>query len=65
MVERLFENLSIPNFFTVRNPVLSTFSAGRSSALVLDIGAFQSQAAAVHEGYTLIKQTVTAPVGGE
>ncbi|KAM3138021.1 hypothetical protein pb186bvf_009916 [Paramecium bursaria] len=65
VVERIFENLSIPNFFTVRNPVLSTFSAGRSSALVLDIGAYQSQAAAVHEGYTLIKQTVTAPIGGE
>jgi len=34
---------------------LATFSAGRPTALVLDIGAYSTTAVAVHDGYTLLK----------
>lgn len=33
--ELLFEHTGVPNLFTIRNCVLSAFSAGRSTALVL------------------------------
>jgi hypothetical protein len=33
----IFEELGVTNFFTVRNAVLSAFSAGRSTALVFVI----------------------------
>lgn len=55
VVEILFESVEVPNFFTIRNAALATFSAGRSTALILDIGAYSTTASAVHDGYTLIK----------
>jgi len=33
--EIIFEKLEVPNLFLIRNSVLSSFSAGRPSALVL------------------------------
>ncbi|CAD8102825.1 unnamed protein product [Paramecium primaurelia] len=65
VVEILFESVEIPNFFTIRNAALSTFSAGRSTALILDIGAYSTTASAVHDGYTLLKTQIQAPIGGE
>ncbi|CAD8100052.1 unnamed protein product [Paramecium primaurelia] len=65
VIEILFESMEIPNFFTIRNAVLATFSAGRSTALILDIGAYSTTASAVHDGYTLLKTQLQAPIGGE
>lgn len=36
--EIAFEKLNVPNFFIVKSGVLSCFSSGRSTALILDTG---------------------------
>lgn len=39
--ELAFETLKVPNFYIIKSGVLSCFSSGRSSALVLDSGTIQ------------------------
>ena len=53
MAELLFETLGAPAAYLARAPVLAAFSMGRSSAVVVDIGASSTRTTPVHDGYIL------------
>ena len=50
--------------YLARAPVLAAFSMGRSSAVVVDIGASSTRTTPVHEGYVLTKGMHMSEVGG-
>ena len=62
--ELVFEQFNVPAFFVCKTPVLSCYSNGRSTALVLDSGHMCTSATAVHEGYVLQKSIVRSPLAG-
>lgn len=64
-VQFAFETLEIPAYFSIKKSILSLFANGRTTGLVLEAGANQTQVVPVVEGYTLAKSTITSPVGGE
>jgi len=51
----MFEKLKVPCLFISKSGVLSAFSCGKSTCLVLDMGHNHSSAVPVHEGYILNK----------
>ena len=57
MVKSMFESLGVPCVFVVKSGVLSSFSCGKSTCLVLDSGHHSTWAVPVHEGYVLQKST--------
>eukprot|EP00898_Chlorokybus_atmophyticus_P003530 jgi/Chlat1/4178/Chrsp27S04278 len=61
----MFETYGVPALFMARNPVLTSFAAGRATSLVVDSGGGQTIVQAVHDGYALSKSIVRSPVGGE
>jgi actin-related protein len=65
LTEHMFEKYKIPALFLVKDPVLSAFSCGRSSALVLDVGHKSSIATPVNDGYALLKCIIKHDIGGE
>lgn len=64
LTEYMFEKYKIPALFLVKDPVLSAFSCGRSSALVLDIGHKASIVTPVNDGYCLLKCLIKHDIGG-
>lgn len=60
-----FESLNVKNVFFSKNAVLSCFATGRSTALVLDSGAYSTEATTVHDGYALTKTNKKCSYGGE
>lgn len=65
MLEIMFEKYKVPAVFISKNAVLSAFSCGRSTAVVLDSGGGTTCVAPVHEGYVLQKAVVRSPMCGE
>ena len=65
LTEHMFEKHNIPGLFIVKDPVLCSFSCGRSSALVLDCGSQRSVTTPVFDGYALLKCINKHPIGGE
>ena len=65
LTEFLFEKLQVPAIFVCKDSVLSSFACGRSTALVLDIGATRTLATPVHEGYSLQKCILNHNIGGQ
>lgn len=65
LAEVLFEKLGAPAVFLARNAMLSAFSLGRATALVVDIGAARTCAAAVHDGFVMNKTIRQSRVGGD
>lgn len=65
MLEIMFEKYKVPAVFVSKNAVLSAFSCGRSTAVVLDSGGGSTCVAPVHEGYVLQKAVVRSPLCGE
>ena len=55
LIELAFEKYQVPGFFLGRTPVLSSFAAGKSTALVIDVGAATTSVIPVHDGYILKK----------
>lgn len=64
LTEYMFEKYKIPALFLVKDPVLSAFSCGRSSALILDIGHRSSIATPVNDGYALLKCIIKHDIAG-
>ena len=52
-LEIMFETFQPPAVFLSKNACLSSYSAGRPTSLVIDVGHQTSVAAAVHDGYLL------------
>jgi actin-like protein 6A len=65
MLEIMFEKYKVPAVFISKNAVLSSFSCGRSTAVVIDSGGGSTCVAPVHEGYVLQKAVVRSPISGE
>lgn len=53
LTEFLFEKYQVPAIFLCKSPVLSSFSCGRSTALIIDSGNKVTHATPVHDGYAL------------
>lgn len=51
--------------FTCKDAVLSAFSCGRSTAVVLDSGYRKTHVTPVHDGFTLQKSIISHNLGGE
>lgn len=64
LVKSLFETLNVPCVFLVKSGVLSAFSCGKSTCLVLDSGHNSTWSVPVHEGYVLQKSTKKDPFAG-
>ena len=63
-VEMLFEKFDAPAVFLAKQPVLSSFSTGGATSLVVDMGHSGVTCTAVHDGYALTKSVGRSPVGG-
>ncbi|QDZ24985.1 actin [Chloropicon primus] len=64
-LEILFETFQPPAVFLSKNACLSSYSAGRPTSLVIDMGHQSSVAAAVHDGYLLQKSVSRSRIGGD
>ena len=63
--ELAFEGLNVPAFYLANRTVLSAFSSGRPTALVVDVGASRVSAIPVVDGFVLRKGIHTQPNGGD
>ncbi|KAL8736784.1 MAG: hypothetical protein Q9166_000150 [cf. Caloplaca sp. 2 TL-2023] len=63
-IEIAMENWGAPAFWLARSGVLSAFSAGKASALVIDVGASSTSITPVHDGVMLKKGTHRCPLAG-
>jgi len=63
-IQIAMEDWDVPAFWLGRSGVLSAFSSGKSSALVIDIGASGIQVSPIIEGMLLRKGVRTSPLGG-
>lgn len=55
MVELMFEKFNTPALFLCKSAVLTAFSAGRSSACIVESGAGHTTVSSVHDGYVINK----------
>lgn len=55
--ETLLEDGQTPAVYLLRSPVASAFASGKTSALVLDLGAGAARCSPVFQGFTLLKPT--------
>lgn len=63
--EIMFEKYKVPAFFLVKNSMLAAFGNGRSTGLVLDVGAAHASAVPIQDGYVLQQAIVREPIGGD
>ncbi|KAL8715834.1 MAG: hypothetical protein Q9220_000501 [cf. Caloplaca sp. 1 TL-2023] len=63
-IEIAMETWGAPAFWLARSGVLSAFSAGKPSALVVDIGATSTSITPVHDGIMLRKGTTRSHLAG-
>lgn len=65
LVEMMFESFEVPALFLAKQSVLSAFSLGKSTALVVDMGANSTRVVPVIDGYALHKRKqCSGAVGG-
>lgn len=64
IVDYAFQTLNVPAVFVAKSASLCAFSAGRTSALIIDIGHSGTTIAPVHEGYTLQRTLRETHLGG-
>ncbi|KAI9490446.1 actin family [Zychaea mexicana] len=64
-VELAFEKFSFPAFYLAKDAVMTAFSVGRATALVLDVGGGIASAVPVYDGYVLKKGILRQPLAGD
>lgn len=64
-IEVAFEDFDVPAFYLARNAVCAGFAFGKSTALILDVGAANIAVTPVHDGYVLKKGCQRQPIGGD
>ncbi|EFC50487.1 hypothetical protein NAEGRDRAFT_29502 [Naegleria gruberi] len=64
MAEILFEKYKVPSIYIASQPVLSLYSTGKSSGLVVEIGHGVSQTVPIFEGFPLYHAIVKSEFGG-
>lgn len=55
LMELAFEGLNVPAFYLANSTVLSSFSAGKPTSLIVDVGASQASAIPIVDGFVLRK----------
>lgn len=63
-IEVAMEQWGCPAFWLARNSVAAAFGAGKSLALVIDIGASNASVVAIHDGLILKKSVQRSPLAG-
>jgi len=63
--EILFEKYKIPALFVSKNAVLTSFSSGKATSLVLDSGGGVTSCVPVNDGYVLKKAIVSSTLAGD
>ncbi|KKA30880.1 hypothetical protein TD95_004707 [Thielaviopsis punctulata] len=63
-MEIIMESWGCPAFWFSKTPVLAAFTAGKATALVIDVGASGTSVVAVHDGMVLKRSISRSPVGG-
>jgi actin-like protein 6A len=64
LTEFMFEKYHVPAVFICKAPVLSSFSCGKSTAIILDSGNRFTTATPVHDGYAIQKCIIKYETGG-
>jgi actin, other eukaryote len=64
LVEILFEKYKIPSYFAANQGVLSLYSCGRTSGLVVDLGYGSTTTMAIHEGFAFPHTIERQEIGG-
>ncbi|CDJ46626.1 actin-like family protein ARP4a, putative [Eimeria brunetti] len=65
MAEILFEGLQVGSLYTAKRALLSCVALGRSSAMVIDVGASGLSIAPVSDSFVLDQHVAEWPVGGD
>ncbi|KAF8822635.1 actin like protein ALP2a [Cardiosporidium cionae] len=65
MAEIMFEHFHVPALYLAKQAMLSSFSIGRDSGLIVDIGASGLTISPLVEGYVLQKCMLEYPFGGD
>ncbi|OII74690.1 uncharacterized protein cubi_00243 [Cryptosporidium ubiquitum] len=65
LAEIAFERLEVTSLFTSKRPVLSCFACGRTSGIVVDIGASASNVSCVQDGHCIQGSIQEYPVAGD
>ncbi|KAI8988598.1 actin family [Mycotypha africana] len=60
-----FEKFQFPAFYLAQDAVMTAFSAGRATALVLDSGGSMTSAVPVYDGFVLNKGILYQPLAGD
>ncbi|PFH31187.1 actin-related protein ARP4A [Besnoitia besnoiti] len=61
----LFEEMAVPAAFWAKQAMLAAFAVGKSTALVVDVGASGLSVSPVYEGFCLQRNTRKYPVAGD
>ncbi|TIA89124.1 hypothetical protein E3P99_02237 [Wallemia hederae] len=64
IAEIAFEKFNVPGFYIANDSVLSAFAAGKSTALIIDIGAESTSVTPIVDGFVLRKGVLRNNVGG-
>ncbi|XP_015229704.1 PREDICTED: actin-like [Cyprinodon variegatus] len=64
MTQILFETFSSPAMYVAIQPVLSMYSSGRTTGIVMDSGEGVSHAVPIYEGYALPQSIIRLSLGG-
>lgn len=65
ILEMGFEKFKLPGMFLARSSVLSAFSVGKSTGLVIDVGSSKTSVVPIHDGYVLKKGVQFQGIGGD
>lgn len=65
LMELAFEKFQAPAFYVAKDAVMTAFSVGRATALVLDSGGCTTSAVPVYDGYVLKKGILHQSIGGD
>ncbi|CEI88339.1 hypothetical protein RMCBS344292_02730 [Rhizopus microsporus] len=65
LMELAFEKFDMPAFYVAKSPVMTAYSVGRATALVLDSGGSITSAVPVYDGYVLKKGILHQSIGGD
>ncbi|KAL4230613.1 beta-actin-like protein 2 [Mactra antiquata] len=64
MTEVMFESFNVPGFYLAMQPLLSMYTSGRGTGIMLEVGNSVSHIAAVYEGYAIKEATRRIPFAG-
>ncbi|CAO3611067.1 unnamed protein product [Cunninghamella blakesleeana] len=65
LAELAFEKFEFPAFYLAKDAVMTAFSVGRATALVLDSGGGKTSCVPVYDGYVLKKGILKSSIGGD